>query len=128
MSYNGIGLKSARGSATSGYVQRNLGHILHARPSFEEQKQEYAKVDQQREPNAEIIEHDRKRAVEVKVAEWADAQGLYDQELSLLFVFSIVLCQRCFFLVVVAVFGCRASTKLLLFSRAVCRKRQSISC
>ena len=27
MSYNGVGLSTARGSGTNGYVQRNLSHI-----------------------------------------------------------------------------------------------------
>ena len=31
MSYNGIGLTTPRGSATSGHVQRNLSHL---RPDF----------------------------------------------------------------------------------------------
>jgi hypothetical protein len=80
MSYNGIGLKTPRGSGTNGYVQRNLGHLQFSRPSYEQQKQQNAVVDLQRPPNEEILEHDRKRAIEVKVAEWAEAQGLYDQK------------------------------------------------
>ena len=80
MSYNGIGLKTARGSGTNGYVQRNLGHLQFSRPSYEQQKSLQAPVDTQRPPNEEILEHDRKRAVEVKVAEWAEEQGLYDQK------------------------------------------------
>lgn len=90
MSYNGIGLKTPRGSGTNGYVQRNLGHLQFSRPSFEQQKKFDAVVDTQRPPNEEILEHDRKRAVEVKVAEWAEAQGLYDQKWRFVFSFLFV--------------------------------------
>ena len=42
--YNGVGLQTARGSGTSGYVQRNLSHVL---PGQRPQLQDYGKILQQ---------------------------------------------------------------------------------
>lgn len=83
-----VGLSTPRGSGTSGYVQRNLAHI---RPrdsgapypprdsSFDSPKH------QPRQPDKGILEHDRKRAVEVKVLELRDsledADELNDDEI-----------------------------------------------
>jgi hypothetical protein len=78
-SLSGIGLSTVRGSATSGYVQRNLGHLRNVKPSFEEQQKLYEPVDTQKAPNRDIMQHDAKRAIEVRLAEWAEAQGLHDQ-------------------------------------------------
>ncbi|KAK4190353.1 Pre-mRNA-splicing factor CWC21 [Podospora australis] len=69
-----VGLSTPRGSGTSGYVQRNLAHLRprdHAAPyaprdSFPE------KHHQQRQPDKGLLEHDRKREVEVKVFELRD--------------------------------------------------------
>ncbi|KAG8161561.1 hypothetical protein KVR01_008548 [Diaporthe batatas] len=74
-----VGLSTPRGSGTSGYVQRNLAHI---RPRdsgapypprggggpdpFDSPKHK------PRQPDRGILEHDRKRAVEVKVLELRD--------------------------------------------------------
>ncbi|RUS24605.1 hypothetical protein BC938DRAFT_473333, partial [Jimgerdemannia flammicorona] len=62
--YNGIGLQTARGSGTNGYVVRNLSHV---RPR--ENPVQYASLDKGpaiRQPNQEILLHDRKRQVEIK--------------------------------------------------------------
>lgn len=42
--YNGIGLQTARGSGTSGYIQRNLSHVL---PGQKPKMQDYGKILQQ---------------------------------------------------------------------------------
>jgi len=42
--YNGVGLQTARGSGTSGYVQRNLSHVL---PGQKPKLQDYGKILQQ---------------------------------------------------------------------------------
>ena len=67
-----VGLSTPRGSGTSGYVQRNMSFL---RPRDQqapvrdlEQLQKY----RQRAPDAEILAHDRKRAVEVKCLELQD--------------------------------------------------------
>jgi serine/arginine repetitive matrix protein 2 len=53
MSYNGIGLSSARGSGTNGYVQRNLSTV-----------EEESTI---KKPNQELLIHDRKRAIELEI-------------------------------------------------------------
>ena len=73
MSYNGIGLKTPRGSGTNGYVQRSLAnirrkpHAPYARDSGFDQPQ-----TKSRKPNPEIMEHDRKRGIELKCLELQD--------------------------------------------------------
>jgi hypothetical protein len=76
-----VGLSTPRGSGTSGYVQRNLAHIRprdsgapyppprggDSSSSFDD-----APRHRQRQPDKGILEHDRKRAVEVKVLELRD--------------------------------------------------------
>ncbi|KAG5646444.1 hypothetical protein DXG03_003494 [Asterophora parasitica] len=67
--YNGIGLTTPRGSGTNGYVVRNLSTLR----SHETQKDRASAWDsappKHREPDAEILEHERKRKVEVKCLE-----------------------------------------------------------
>jgi hypothetical protein len=73
-----VGLSTPRGSGTSGYVQRNLAHLRprdQGKPysiDFESMKH------RQRQPDKEILEHDRKRDIEVKVFELRDR--LEDEE------------------------------------------------
>lgn len=69
-----VGLSTPRGSGTSGYVQRNLAHI---RPRdsgapYPPRDGPDAPKHRQRLPDKGILEHDRKRAVEVKVLELRD--------------------------------------------------------
>ena len=67
-----VGLTTPRGSGTSGYVQRNLAHL---RPR-DQGKPYSTDLDslkhRQRQPDKEILEHDRKREIEVKVFELRD--------------------------------------------------------
>lgn len=66
----GIGLTSVRGTGTSGYVQTNKFNIRR-RPEREERKDEDKRdVIGKRQANGEIIEHNRKREVEVKVYQY----------------------------------------------------------
>ncbi|KAK7966998.1 RNA-splicing factor [Apiospora aurea] len=68
-----VGLSTPRGSGTSGYVQRNLAHL---KPRDRDRGAPYAARDlerhRQRQPDKGILEHERKRAVEVKVFELRD--------------------------------------------------------
>lgn len=69
-----VGLSTPRGSGTSGYVQRNLAHI---RPRdsgapYPPRGDADMPKHRQRQPDRGILEHDRKRAVEVKVLELRD--------------------------------------------------------
>lgn len=77
-----VGLSTPRGSGTSGYVQRNLAH-LRPRDSAAPYPQDLDSLrHRQRQPDRGILEHDRKRAVEVEVFELRDQledEG-YDQK------------------------------------------------
>jgi serine/arginine repetitive matrix protein 2 len=74
--YNGIGLSTARGSATSGHVQKNASYV---RPEFfrkkidqntgREQSRNGWASDQRSIPNKDLLEHNRKHAIEAKVYE-----------------------------------------------------------
>ena len=66
--YNGIGLPTPRGSGTNGYVQRNLASTYKAKDK-NNFKNETA-VPSLKKPNNEIIEHDRKRKIEIKCMEF----------------------------------------------------------
>lgn len=66
-----VGLSTPRGSGTSGYVQRNLAHMRprdHAAPYPKDADMR----NRQRQPDKGILEHDRKREIEVKVFELRD--------------------------------------------------------
>ncbi|EQK98818.1 hypothetical protein G6O67_002178 [Ophiocordyceps sinensis] len=68
-----VGLSTPRGSGTSGYVQRNLAHMRprdHAAPY--PPKDLNSLQHRQRQPDKEILEHDRKRQIEVKVFDLRD--------------------------------------------------------
>lgn len=73
--YNGIGLATPRGSGTNGHVQRNWALV---KPRVKEKtyktEQELAALDtaSTRQPNKEILDHERKRKIELKCAEFAD--------------------------------------------------------
>ncbi|KAL7673050.1 hypothetical protein ACOME3_007920 [Neoechinorhynchus agilis] len=90
--YNGIGLPTARGSGTNGYVQKNLAHMFRSKEKVdyrrkpEERKQYSGKeffdslssktsVDSrppERRTNEEILEHERRHRIEVKCTELRD--------------------------------------------------------
>lgn len=76
MSYNGVGLTTPRGSGTNGYVQRNFALLKPKQEVFDYNKPEedQAKLDLalSRKPNEDILEHDRKRVVELKCVEMQD--------------------------------------------------------
>lgn len=73
--YNGIGLQTARGSGTNGHVQRNWALV---RPREKERtyhtEEDLAKLDSaaNRQPNKEILDHERKRKIELKCAEFSE--------------------------------------------------------
>ncbi|KAI6047088.1 hypothetical protein EDC04DRAFT_2511527, partial [Pisolithus marmoratus] len=67
--YNGIGLTTPRGSGTNGYVQRNLSALrAHQTPADRAAAWDIA-PPKHREPDEAILEHERKRKVEVKCLE-----------------------------------------------------------
>ncbi|QIX01687.1 hypothetical protein AMS68_007204 [Peltaster fructicola] len=67
-----VGLSTPRGSGTSGYVQRNLSSIRHRDNAQPYKKDAEPIKHRQRKPDQEILEHDRKREIEVKVFELRD--------------------------------------------------------
>ncbi|KAK5120098.1 RNA-splicing factor [Meristemomyces frigidus] len=67
-----VGLTTPRGSGTSGYVQRNLS-TLRPRDNAQPYPRDFDSIKhRQRQPDKDILEHDRKREVEVKVFELRD--------------------------------------------------------
>lgn len=74
--YNGIGLQTARGSGTNGHVQRNWAHVKHPKKDNNVYRPEddIKKLDAMinRPPNPEILDHEKKRKIEVKCAEFED--------------------------------------------------------
>jgi len=81
--YNGIGLQTVRGSGTNGYVQNNLSFVKNTRDKVKyRDEDELKRLDAQvnREPNVEILDHQRKRQIELKCAEYEEL--LQAQELS----------------------------------------------
>ncbi|KAL3268403.1 hypothetical protein HHI36_007519 [Cryptolaemus montrouzieri] len=73
--YNGIGLTTPRGSGTNGHVQRNWALVKpYAKDKTHKSEQELATLDaaSNKQPNKEILDHERKRKIELKCAEFAD--------------------------------------------------------
>ncbi|KAK3997331.1 Pre-mRNA-splicing factor CWC21 [Cladorrhinum sp. PSN332] len=70
-----VGLSTPRGSGTSGYVQRNLAHMRprdRAAPYAPLNPPSLSQSHIQRQPDKGLLEHERKREVEVKVFELRD--------------------------------------------------------
>lgn len=89
MSYNGIGLTTARGSGTNGYVQRNFAAVRRRERHGDRRVEKAFSADSllhttlTRAPNAELLAHSRKRAVEVQCVELEErmeAQGYTEEE------------------------------------------------
>jgi len=68
-----VGLSTPRGSGTSGYVQRNLAAMRPRDMAAPYPPKDYDSMHhKQRQPDKDLLEHDRKREVEVKVFELRD--------------------------------------------------------
>jgi serine/arginine repetitive matrix protein 2 len=73
--YNGIGISTARGTGTNGYVQKNLSFVPTKRERVEYVKDaDMKKLETliEKKGNAEILEHGKKRQIEVKCMEMRD--------------------------------------------------------
>jgi len=85
--YNGIGLNTARGSGTNGYVQTNKAFLRPQRDKVDYKSEEALQAADQllfKEPNKDILAHERKRQVEVKCLEMEDLmqqQGYSESEI-----------------------------------------------
>ncbi|KAH7054981.1 hypothetical protein BKA57DRAFT_389606, partial [Linnemannia elongata] len=83
MSYNGIGLSTARGSGTNGYVVRNLSTLKYRQRDFKP-TDPYDDEPKLRKPNAELVLHEQKRSIEIKCATLQDEledEGLEEAEI-----------------------------------------------
>lgn len=70
--YNGIGLQTARGSGTNGFVQRNAAFIRTRKEKVEYRSEDdLVKLEKsiQKAPNKELMEHQWKRKIELKCLE-----------------------------------------------------------
>ena len=74
--YNGIGLTTPRGSGTNGHVQRNWAFVRPGKKDNISYKTEddISKLDASlnKPPNQEILDHAKKRKIEVKCAEFEE--------------------------------------------------------
>ncbi|CAF1016774.1 unnamed protein product [Rotaria sordida] len=85
--YNGIGITTPRGTGTNGYVQKNLSFVPTKRERVEYVKDaEIKKLETliEKKGNAEILEHEKKRRIEVKCMEMRDMMlnNGYDEEVT----------------------------------------------
>lgn len=84
--YNNIGLATARGSGTNGYVQRNIAAVPKRRQnmsweaSMEAEEKRKNHKPKQYVADKDILEHERKKKIEIELLEWADSTGLLDSE------------------------------------------------
>ncbi|KXX74993.1 Pre-mRNA-splicing factor cwc-21 [Madurella mycetomatis] len=80
-----VGLSTPRGSGTSGYVQRNLAHMRPRDMAAPYQPRDLDNLKhKQRQPDKGLLEHERKREVEVKVFELRDKleeEGVEEEEI-----------------------------------------------
>ncbi|GAB1320136.1 RNA-splicing factor [Madurella fahalii] len=80
-----VGLSTPRGSGTSGYVQRNLAHMRPRDMAAPYQPRDLDSLKhKQRQPDKGLLEHERKREVEVKVFELRDKleeEGIEEEEI-----------------------------------------------
>ena len=73
--YNGIGLQTARGTGTNGFVTRNLSYVRVTKEKIEYKPDEDLKKLESyinKKGNAELLLHERKRKVELKCVEMED--------------------------------------------------------
>lgn len=72
--YNGVGIRTARGSGTNGYVQRNLAGVRRARTDIKKNCQTPRLGDtvKVRKPNHGLLLHDQMRMVEIELITLAD--------------------------------------------------------
>jgi hypothetical protein len=79
-----VGLTTPRGSGTSGYVQKNRS-LLRPRDKVQPYPKDWENAKHRpRQPDAEILEHEAKRDIEVKVLELRDKledEGIDEDEI-----------------------------------------------
>ena len=73
--YNGIGLTTPRGTGTNGFVQRNFAFVKKHKENVNyatEEDMRKLEKNVHKTPNQDILEHERKREIEVKLLEYRD--------------------------------------------------------
>ena len=76
--YNNIGLKTARGSGTNGYVERNLAHLSAPKQEFvvglkrKKNQQLQKKHPKKLRTDKTILDHEKKRKIEVLICNEED--------------------------------------------------------
>lgn len=68
--YNGIGVQTPRGSRTNGFSQRNFANIDRSKVRDDLKKPYEISIPSSQKPNNDIIEHYRKRKLEVERLEF----------------------------------------------------------
>lgn len=72
--YNGIGLRTARGSGTNGYVQKNLSFIKPKRQNNSQYKyDEEATAAPSRKPSDEVLIHKSRRQIENELIDYEES-------------------------------------------------------
>lgn len=70
--YNGIGILTPRGSGTSGHVQSNKFNLRRPPGGPQRSDAEAQPATADRKPNQDILAHNKKREIELKLLELAD--------------------------------------------------------
>lgn len=81
MSYNGIGLQTAKGSSTNGFIQKNYTKVRESSYSRrlklkkEEEKRRNKQIieDLSNVKDKELQKHEEKRKIELKISEYRDS-------------------------------------------------------
>lgn len=90
MSYNGIGLQTAKGSSTNGFIQKN--YTRNKESSYSKRmkiKKENSKLKEEINEiikDKELIKHEEKRKIELRVSEYRDEledEGLEEEEIEM---------------------------------------------
>lgn len=68
-----VKLATARGTGTNGFIQRNLGYIAKRREAYDYAKAGSGQRCKQRAANPQLLEHERKRQVELACLQLQDA-------------------------------------------------------
>ncbi len=83
--YNGIGLHTPRGSATSGHITKNLSHVKRKYESTQSCKS-IDDIEKVKSVSTDILDHNKKRIIDAKIFELEELmieQGYSDDEIQL---------------------------------------------
>lgn len=72
--YNGVGVRTARGTGTSGHVQKNLAQAPKKKIDYR-YVDEKPKVRKSKSRSGDLLEHQKKRKIEVELVLWAEDNG-----------------------------------------------------